>query len=70
MRTLLEEKQVHTRIVAGTHWPVTHQLHRVQIANRKPKWVVMCWFCNGMVEDVYEFETLKEAKRFYASKVG
>lgn len=66
MRTLVALKQVSTRKIAGTSWPVTHTLVKEVIkANGKATWIVTVGLCNGIADYGKEFKTRKEAFNYF-----
>lgn len=65
MTRIIKEKQVHTRIIAGTHWPVTHQLCRKKVGNQRPFWVVVKYLCNGIPDESVLFSTLTKASEYF-----
>lgn len=62
-RKLITEKVVGSHTIAGTEWPVSHQIWRVQSPYRsRPEWHLITWLCNGTSDGAEVYDTLREAR--------
>ena len=57
---IIARKQIGTRTVAGTAWPVEHAIDR-QATGGQVRWVVLRFLCNGVPDDAQTFKTKRAA---------
>lgn len=57
---IIARKQIGTRKMAGTAWPVEHALDRQTTCGRVT-WVVLRYLCNGIPDSAESFKTKRAA---------
>lgn len=65
-RVVIAERDMGTRLVAGTEWAVVDQLVRDQRPGRRPTWIVVRGLCNGVPRSCEEHRRRIDALDSYA----
>ena len=70
-RRLLDERVTGYRRVAGIDWPISTQLHRVQLAGaRRAHWEITVGLCRGTPDRVESVRVGTAAREAYYAMIG
>ena len=69
-RAIVAERQTGEREVLGTTWPIVDRVERVELASKRPRWVVTRGLCNGVPVAAREHSTKVAALADYDSEVA
>lgn len=72
MTKLIEERQIGTRRMAGTDWPILDRIERHSNdpgeGRRWVRWVIWRGLCNGIPDDGRIYRTRREALEAWGSR--
>lgn len=66
-RKVVAEREMGTRLIAGTEWPVCDQVVRDERPGQRPTWVVVRGLCNGVPRSSEQHRTLREASESFGA---
>jgi len=59
-------RQIGTRTVNGTDWPIKDEVQRWNTPSGRPQWLIVFALCNGVPDSVRSYRTRREALDAFA----